>query len=154
MRRKEDRRTLTTEEYAKKILKELAEQDYSADDALDVLKRVEVLVRNVRANLYREAGKTTLKDAIGKSEIECLNNFNDETVLHYCTKQEMEKLFCRYGSLDWKVGNECNIKKLTADMVGFGTEQSQRIIIDYDKNYGKFLVRRIYKDYGVSSDTP
>lgn len=87
-------------------------------------------------------------------EIECLNNFNDETVLHYCTKQEMEELFCRYGGLDWKVGNECDIKKLTADMAGFGIEQSQRIIIDYDKNYGKFLVRRIYMDYGVSSDTP
>ena len=56
--------------------------------------------------------------------------------------------------LEWKIGNECNIKELTANMAGFGIEQSQRIIIDYDKNYGKFLVRRIYMDYGVSNDTP
>lgn len=55
---------MTTEEYAKKVLKELAEQDYSADDALDVLKKVEMRVRNIRANLYRKAGETALKDAI------------------------------------------------------------------------------------------
>lgn len=87
-------------------------------------------------------------------DMECLDNFKDGTVLHYCTKQEMEGLFYRYGGLDWKIGNECNIKELTANMAGFGIEQSQRIIIDYDKNYGKFLVRRIYMDYGVSNDTP
>ena len=86
--------------------------------------------------------------------MECLNNFKDETVLHYCTKQEMAELFYRYKGLDWKIGNECDIKELTSDMAGFGTEQSQRVIIDYDKNYGKFLVRRIYMDYGVSNDTP
>ena len=85
--------------------------------------------------------------------MECLNNFKDETVLHYCTKQEMVELFYRYKGLDWKIGNECDIKELTSDMAGFGTEQSQRVIIDYDRNYGKFLVRRIYMDYGVSNDT-
>ena len=54
--------------------------------------------------------------------MECLNNFKDETVLHYCTKQEMAELFYRYKGLDWKIGNECDIKELTSDMAGFGTE--------------------------------
>lgn len=83
-------------------------------------------------------------------EIECLNHFNDETVLHYCTKQEIAELFNRYGGIDWMIGNECDIKNLTADMAGFGTEKSQRVLIDYDRDYGKFLVRRVYLDYGAS----
>lgn len=46
-------------------------------------------------------------------------------------------------SVDFAIGREEDIKKLTANMAGFGTEQSQRVIIDYDKGYGYFMVKRI-----------
>lgn len=82
-------------------------------------------------------------------KFKCLNNFQDETVLHYCTKQEMAEIAGRYGGLDWLIGAEKDIKSLTADMAGFKSEKSQRVIIDYDKGYGKFLVRRFDMDYGV-----
>lgn len=82
-------------------------------------------------------------------KFKCLNNFQDETVLHYCTKQEMAEIAGRYGGLDWLIGAEKDIKNLTADMAGFKSEKSQRVIIDYDKGYGKFLVRRFDMDYGV-----
>ncbi|MCI8717329.1 MAG: hypothetical protein HFH64_04085 [Lachnospiraceae bacterium] len=82
-------------------------------------------------------------------KFKCLNNFQDETVLHYCTKQEMAEIAGRYGGLDWLIGAEKDIKSLTADMAGFKSEKSQRVIIDYDKGYRKFLVRRFDMDYGV-----
>lgn len=82
-------------------------------------------------------------------KFKCLNNFQNETVLHYCTKQEMAEIAGRYGGLDWLIGAEKDIKSLTADMAGFKSEKSQRVIIDYDKGYGKFLVRRFDMDYGV-----
>ncbi len=33
-------------------------------------------------------------------------------------------------------------KEATGNMAGFGLSESQRVIIDYDKDYDKFLVRR------------
>lgn len=89
-----------------------------------------------------------------EERFKCLHNFNDETVLHYLTKQEMADIFEKYGSMDWRIGDEKDLGELTADMAGFGTKRSQRVIIDYDKNYGKFLVLRVYKDYEASSDAP
>lgn len=108
-------------------------------------------------NFYLSLGKTLAgqnESAQTEKGIECLNHFNDETVFHYCTKQEIAESFNRYGGIDWMIGNECDIKALTADMAGFGTKRSQRVIIDYDRDYGKFLVRRIYEDYGTSSESP
>lgn len=56
--------------------------------------------------------------------------------------------------VDFMVGKKEDIEKLTADMAGFGTEQSQRVIIEYDKDYGYFLVKRTLMGYGASKDTP
>lgn len=36
-------------------------------------------------------------------------------------------------------------KEATGNMVGFGMENSQQIIIDYDKKYDRVLVRRVRK---------
>lgn len=52
------------------------------------------------------------------------------------------------------VGAEHKIKELTADMAGFHEEKSQRVIIDYDKGFGTFLVRRVYMDYGTPEGAP
>lgn len=82
-----------------------------------------------------------------KAKYRCLDTFDDETVLHYCTREEMAEAAEKHGGLDWFIGEEGKIKELTADMAGLGTEQDQRIIIDYEKGYGKFLVRRIHMDY-------
>ena len=46
------------------------------------------------------------------------------------------------GSLSWGIGGTEQAADCTADMVGFGASQSQRIIIDYDKDFGSFLVRQ------------
>lgn len=54
-----------------------------------------------------------------------------------------------YKSVDFLIGREEDIKELTADMSGFGTDSSQRIIIDYDKGYGWFTAKRILMDYGT-----
>ena len=89
-----------------------------------------------------------------KERFKCLDDFNDETVLHYCTKQEMSDAFEKYRGLDWMIGDEDKIKELTADMAGFHAEKSQRVIIDYDKGFGKFLVRRVYMDYGTPESVP
>lgn len=75
--------------------------------------------------------------------------FDDETVLHYCKKEDMANAVEEHGGMDWAVGDERNIREVTADMAGFGIKESQRIIIDYHKGYGKFLVRRILMDYGT-----
>ncbi|MDE7001517.1 MAG: hypothetical protein K2P73_14735 [Lachnospiraceae bacterium] len=87
-------------------------------------------------------------------KLKCLDNFNDETVLHYCTKEEMEDALEKHGGMDWRIGSEDDIRELTADMAGFHTEKSQRVIIDYDKGFGKFLVRRISMDYGTPAVRP
>lgn len=86
-------------------------------------------------------------------KFKCLNNFQNETVLHYCTKQEMAEIAGRYGGLDWLIGAEKDIKNLTADMAGFKSEKSQRVIIDYDKGYGRFLVRRFDMNYKAQEVT-
>lgn len=43
---------------------------------------------------------------------------------------------------EWGICKKENADKCTRNMVGFGMEQSQRIIIDYDKDYDWVLVRR------------
>lgn len=94
------------------------------------------------------------EEKVFNEKLKCLDNFNDETFLHYCTKEEMADAFEKHGGMDWKVGDEGDIRELTADMAGFHTEKSQRVIIDYDKGFGKFLVRRIYMDYGTPVGCP
>lgn len=57
-------------------------------------------------------------------------------------------------SVDFLIGKEEDIKDLTSDMAGFGTGQSQRVTIEYDKGYGYFIVKRMPMQYGVSEETP
>ncbi len=50
---------------------------------------------------------------------------------------------------DWGICKKEDAEKCTRNMLGFGMEQSQQIIIDYDKDYDYVLVRRIEKEYGA-----
>lgn len=70
---------------------------------------------------------------------------------------EADKIAAREGKIDrvdFLVGKEEDIQELTRDMAGFGTQKSQKVIIEYDKGYGYFIVKRIFKDYGASKETP
>lgn len=51
---------------------------------------------------------------------------------------------------DWGICEKENAGKLTGNMAGFGMDQSQRVIIDYDKDYGLVLVRRYDAKCGAS----
>lgn len=56
---------------------------------------------------------------------------------------ERDKKSAEDGKIvDFKIGKEEDIKDLTADMAGFGTDQSQEVTIRYDKGYGYFVVTR------------
>ncbi len=69
---------------------------------------------------------------------------------HYGASEDMERIKSgEYKSVGLMIGREADLKELTANMAGFGTGKSQRVIIDYDKDYGWFLVRRIPMDYGA-----
>ncbi len=74
---------------------------------------------------------------------------------HYGRQQDYEKVKAgEYSRVDFLEGKEEDIRELTADMAGFGCNQSQRVIIEYDKGYGYFLVNRIPVKYGASGNTP
>ena len=69
---------------------------------------------------------------------------------HYGASEDVKHIKNgEYKSVDFLVGREADLKELTANMAGFGTGKSQRVIIDYDKDYGWFIVRRILMEYGV-----
>lgn len=55
-------------------------------------------------------------------------------------------------SIDFYIGRECDLPELTNNMAGFGTDQSQTVIIEYDKGYGYFAVKRIKR--GAPKGTP
>lgn len=68
---------------------------------------------------------------------------------HYGAAEDYERIKSgEYTAVDFCIGREKELKDLTANMAGFGTAKSQRIIIDYDKDYGWFMVKRILRDYG------
>lgn len=76
---------------------------------------------------------------------------------------EPEKVFKHYGgeeyyelikegkieSVDFRIGKKEDIRELTADMAGFGTEKSQRVIIEFDPEYDFFIAKRIYINYQI-----
>lgn len=69
---------------------------------------------------------------------------------HYGASEDVKRIKSgEYKSVDFMIGREADLKKLTANMTGFGTGKSQRVIIDYDKDYGWFIVRRIPMEYGA-----
>lgn len=74
---------------------------------------------------------------------------------HYGMEKDKEDLEAgKITGVDFMVGREEDIEKLTKNMAGFGTENSQRVIIDYDKGYGYFVAKRLQMKYGASKETP
>ena len=55
---------------------------------------------------------------------------------------------------DWGICKKEDAKRCTRNMLGFGMEQSQQIIIDFDKNYGWVLIRRYKKSNETFYDAP
>lgn len=49
---------------------------------------------------------------------------------------------------DWGIREKEKAEELTGNMAGFGMDQSQRIVTDFDKDYRWTLVRRYKKDTG------
>lgn len=69
---------------------------------------------------------------------------------HYGKEKDLKAIKSgEIKSVDFLIGTEEDLKELTADMAGFGTKQSQRVIIDYDKDYGYFIAKRIPMEYGT-----
>lgn len=78
-----------------------------------------------------------------------------EIYRHYGYQHDEEKIEAgELSSIDFNIYREADIKEVTANMVGFGIEQSQTVIIEYDKGYGFFLVKRIPKKCGTPKDAP
>ena len=48
---------------------------------------------------------------------------------------------------DWGICKKEDISGRTGNMAGFGIDQSQQVIIDFDKDYTWALVRRYRKKY-------
>lgn len=68
---------------------------------------------------------------------------------HYGVAEDYERIKSgEYEAVDFFISREEKLKEATANMAGFGTAKSQRVIIDYDKDYGWFMVKRIPMDYG------
>lgn len=86
--------------------------------------------------------KRVLRTPIGPESI------TDERLLHYNLPEEMFEDFKRYEAVDWGIAEVARVKEMTGNLAGFGTDRSQRVIIDYDKDYGYFVVRRIPMEYG------
>lgn len=67
---------------------------------------------------------------------------------HYGAAGDYERIKSgEYAAVDFHIVREEDLREATANMAGFGTAKSQRIIIDYDKDYGWAMVKRILMDY-------
>lgn len=83
-------------------------------------------------------------------------------------KEETKRIYQHYGlgehiqdiksgkieAVNFAIGPEDKISEATANLAGFGCDRSKRIIIEYDKGYGYFMVKEIPMDYGASADAP
>ncbi len=49
---------------------------------------------------------------------------------------------------EWGICNREEAERCTRNMLGFGMEQSQQVIIDYDKDYDWVLIRRVKRKCG------
>lgn len=81
----------------------------------------------------------------------------DDIFSHFGISVEAMKQQVKQGEvekIDFRVCEKKNAKEATANMSGFGMEESQRIIIDYDKECDLVLVRREVRKYGASFDAP
>lgn len=60
----------------------------------------------------------------------------------------------KINGVDFMIGAEEEIEELTANLAGFGCDKSKRIIIEYDKGFGYFMVKQILMEYGTPQDVP
>ncbi len=78
-----------------------------------------------------------------------------EVYKHYGMEKDLEAVKNKeIEGVDFLVGREEELETLTANMAGFGMEKSQRVIIEYEKGYGYFIVKRILTEQKASKDTP
>lgn len=78
-----------------------------------------------------------------------------EVYQHYGMEQDKKDVESgKLKGVDFLIGKEEDIVKLTRNMAGFGAEKSQRITIEYDKGYGYFIVKRSQMKYGASKEAP
>lgn len=56
--------------------------------------------------------------------------------------------------VDFLIGREEDIEESTNNMAGFGTGDSQRVVIEYDRGYGYFVAKRYRMKYGASVEAP
>lgn len=56
---------------------------------------------------------------------------------------DLSEMKARGEEHDWGICRKEDAKRITGNMAGFGMGQSQRLIIDHDKEYDWVLVRRI-----------
>ena len=83
------------------------------------------------------------------------SNKTMEIYQHYGYAEDYAKAKSgEYEYVVFAIGKAEDIEELTANMCGFGTKESQRIIIEFDKEYGYFMVKKIPMKYGASEDTP
>lgn len=79
----------------------------------------------------------------------------DEIYRHYGMEKDKEAVKDgKIKEIDFLIGKEEDIGFLTNGMAGFGMEQSQRVIIEYDKGYGYFIAKRLRMEYGALNDAP
>ncbi len=71
-------------------------------------------------------------------------NFSNEVYKHFGL--DLIKMLENAEEHDWRICSKEDAEECTNNMAGFGMENSQRIIIDYDKDYGWILVRRYVKN--------
>ena len=91
-----------------------------------------------------ERGETVEKE---KSTIDILRHYGIEE-----DKRSVEDK--KVKSVDFLIGKESDIKAMTCNMADFGTDRSQRVIIEYDKGFGYFVAKRMEMEYGVPKETP
>lgn len=72
----------------------------------------------------------------------------DEVLRHFSAHEEILGDTKNCGGVDFLIGKVEDAAILTANMAGFGMEKNQKIIIDFDKDYDYFLVRKMTKEYG------
>ena len=93
-----------------------------------------------------------------KENFERSKSSMDKTTLevyqHYGLEQDKKDVESgKLTGVDFLVGREEDIAKLTRNMAGFGMEKSQRVTIEYDKGYGYFIVKHSQMEYGASKET-
>ena len=78
-------------------------------------------------------------------------DFSMEVYKHYGL--DLLKMKGNKEEHDWGICKKEDARKITGNMAGFGMDHSQRIIIDYDRDYGWTLVRRYEKEGSTKVDT-